>query len=476
MRQVGADVEQVSRRAALAAAGAAGLALMGGALAGCGPAKAAAKPVRAAANPYVLRIRPGFIQEATPALMKQTFQPWLAQNPGVTIELMASLGRQEATAVAILAGEGPDVFSDWVLPVFLSGNLLLDLTRYVQQDNVDLGIYPRLQLEFFQQGGGLWGLPSYLHLTAPAVNLEVLDTLGLTYPEPGWTWQDWGQLWRSAAAVNAIPSKARLGYHFSWDGYDYYGNNPHPHYLKGFGGEYVDPTDSSKCGLGQAGSVSCLEWIYGLNSEKVTAPSGGSLAAGTLVCDNFATNVVVQQVPAWASLKWELYDEPAWPQGRVAYATSDFFAISATSQRPDIAWEFFRYLAVEPDWQRQMMRLIGMGPNQKALWQEWVSVLQAEAPPIRGKDLDVFVRQVESDEPYFGLTFAYQDGLAAAAINAATSPAQTGTSSVTVAAQQAVTTVDGIEAAGAALAGRMTANAKAFPTQGPAVAAVPPGV
>ncbi len=476
----GPDPPHAGRRATRRGILAAGAATAAAALGGCawfqaGSPRRTAAPVKAAASPHILRIRPGFIQETTIPLMKQTWQPWLDQNPGVEIDLMSGLGRQQATATSMLAGQGPDVFADWVVPLFTSQHLLLDLTNYVKQSNVNLANYPQKDLALFQQGGGLWGLPSYLHLTAPAVNLSVLDGLGLTYPESGWTWQEWGQLWQSSALRSTSPARSRVGYNWSWDGYDYYGSNPQAHYLKGFGGEYVDPTDGTKCYLSAPGSVACLEWIYGLNTEKVTAVSGGDFTTGSLVTSNFATNVVAQLVGPWSKLKWQLYDEPIYPQAATAYAASDFFAISALAPRPDIAWSFFEYVAVGAQWQRQMMHLIGMGPNQIALWPEWVAALKAEAPPLADKDLDVFVRQVQGNQPYFGLVFAYQDAAAGNAINAQTLPAQQGRTSVATATAQAVTQVDGIEAAGAAEVGSALQAQKAFPTQGGAIAVAPIG-
>ena len=473
---------RLPRRGALrSAAGAAGLAVAGSVLAAGGSATQAmaAAPTVAAKSIVTLLWRPWYnFNNATSktgeALMMQGIQPWLDQNPGVRVNI-TFMGYQSTTVTALLAGTGPDVFADWILPLYLGGNLLLDFSSYAKQDNVDLSIFASGEMELFQQGGGLWALPSYLHLECPAVNLGVLDNLGLGYPQSGWTYQQWTNLYQQVAAGKASNGKPYTNNVFYWDGYDYYGGCPNACYLTGFKGAYVDPSDNTKCYLSNSGSQSCLSWVYGLMNSNVCGTSGGISATAAIGSTDTAGGLI-SAAESYRSLKWQIYDEPLYPAGAVAYAASDFYAISAATARPDIAWEFLKFLCVGTSWQTWMMKLAMNGPNQKGLYPQWVTTLKSIAPPLANIDLEVFNRQMQNDEPYFGLTFKYADPQAGNAIKANLGNVQSHKATVPVATAQATQQVDALESTAAALTGEQAALAKKFPTNGPAIAEVMTGI
>jgi ABC-type glycerol-3-phosphate transport system substrate-binding protein len=468
----------LSRRDALRAA--TGAAVGGAVLAAAGvPVQAAAAPTTAAANPVRLIWRPWYnFNNATSktgeALMMQGIQPWLAQNPGVEVSI-TFLGYQSTTVSALLAGNGPDVFADWILPLYLSANLLLNFSSYAKQDNVDLSIFAPGEMELFQQNGGLWALPSYLHLECPAVNLGILDNLGLGYPQSGWTYEDWTRLYQQVAAGKASNGKPPTSSVFYWDGYDYYGGSPNACYLTGFKGAYVDPSDTTKCYLSSPGSQQCLEWIYGLLNSNVCGTSGGIGPTGAIGSTDTAGGLI-NAAESYRSLKWQIYDEPLYPAGAVAYAASDFYAISAATARPDVAWDFLKFLCVGTSWQTWMMKLAMNGPNQKGLWPQWVETLKAIAPPLANIDLDVFNRQMQKNEPYFGLTFKYADPQAGAAISSNLGKIQSAKISVQVATTQATQQVDALETASQALTGEQESLAKEFPAVGRTIATVVTGI
>jgi ABC-type glycerol-3-phosphate transport system substrate-binding protein len=477
----------VSRRTALrSAVAAAGLAAGGAVLAACGPAKAttgpsSATPTASGKNVITLLWRPWYnFNNATSktgeALLLQGIQPWLEQNKGVDVQI-TFLGYQSTTVSALLAGTGPDVFADWVLPLYLGANLLLDLSSYAKQDNVNLDIFASGEMELFQQDGGLWALPSYLHLEAPAVNLGVLDNLGLGYPQSGWTYEQWTQLYNQTYSKGTTPGKTRIGSYFYWDGYDYGGGSPHAHYLKGFGGEYVDPTDNTKSYMTNAGSIQALEWIYGLLASGVCSTSSPNFATGAIAVGAVDTaGGLITAAESWRSVKWQVYDEAVYPQGKVSYAASDFYAVSAATKNPEAAWEFMKYLCVGTDWQTWMMKLAMNGPNQKALYPQWVETLKNIAPPLANIDLDVFNRQMQNNEPYFGLTFQYDSAQAGSAISSNLGQVQSQKVTVPVAAQQASQQIDALEQSAKALAGEAVSLAKEFPTNGNSISPVVTGI
>jgi len=476
----------LSRRAALrSGATAAGVAAVGAALAACGPGGAsqtAASPTKAAAILYNIVWRPWYnFNQATSktghALLMQGIQPWLDKNPGVAVTI-TYMGYQATTVAAILAGTGPDVFADWVLPLYTGSNLLLDLSKYVRQNNVDLSIFPRRDMEVFQQGGGLWALPSYLHLQAPAVNLGVLDQLGVTYPQPGWTYQQWTDLMKSVTHKSTTAKDRRQGGWFYWSGYDYWGNDPHAYYLAGFGGEYVDPSDNSKSYLDSPGTQACLSWIYELLVEGVCGTGGLDFRSGQQVVNWMDTaGGLIGAAQTYGGVKWQMYDEFVWPKGKISYAASDFYAINAGTKNPDLCWDFLDYLCVKQDWQKWMVNLALNGPNQKALYPFWETTVKQVAPPLAKIDLNVFTRQMQDDDPYFGLTFKYADQQAGVAIGNATKPAVTNPQIVPQVCKQGADQINALELAAATESLAQNATAKQFPTgNGTVIAAVQPGM
>jgi ABC-type glycerol-3-phosphate transport system substrate-binding protein len=429
-----------------------------------------AAPVAAAAAPITLVWRPWYnfpngTGQAALALMQQGISPWLAKHPGVKVEI-TTLGYQGATIAAMLSGTGPDVFEDWVLPPYIENNLVYNIYPYIQQDNVNLSIFPSGEMTYFFDaahfapggGSGLYCLPAYIHTLAMAVNEGILDQMGLTYPEPDWTWEQWTHLWTATTIRSKDPTKQRYGGNLYWSGYDYYGgNNPAPFYLKGFGGGYVDPNDATRSFIDQPGSIQCLEWAFNLMNEGVLG--SGTFHTGHQVSTPRGTaGGLPYSASAWQSVKWNFYAMPVWPKGRYTFAASDFYAIYAGTKRPDIAWSFLKFLCVDTAWQSFMMRLALNGPNQKGLYAEWERVVQAVAPPLRTKNLGVIVQAVQNDEPYFGHTFQYADAQAAAIINKYTALAQARQMTVAQAAAEIAKQVNALEATGRSVAAATAAR------------------
>jgi len=488
---------RVTRRRALRAGGAAVAALAaGGALAACssggaagGAASRSASPTAAAANPTVLLFRPWHnFTNGTSAtavqLYKNGLEPFLKKNPGVDVNI-TTMGYQQTTVASILAGVGPDVFEDWVLPLYTSANLILNLDSYIQRDNVDLSIYPPGQTVFFKEAGGfasagpgIYCLPAYLHTVAQAVNLGVLDALGLGYPEPGWTHLDWTKLWEAVTirSTGSGGKKPRAGTALYWSGYDSSGSNPADYIWWGFGGEFVDPGNPTRCYLDSPGSVACAQWVYPLLQQGVVA-TGGDISTGGVVCQpRGSAGGLLYSAGAWNGFKWDLFPQPVFPKNKTTYAASDFYAINAGTKHKDLSWELLKFICVETSWQTFMMKLALTGPNQRGLWEQWASIVKAAAPSLQTKNLNVIGQAVLNNEPYRGLVFHYSDTQSAGVIKQYSLLAQQQKMSITDAFTHAAQQVDAIQQAGGAASVQDTQITKEFPSVGGLIASVQPGL
>jgi multiple sugar transport system substrate-binding protein len=342
---------------------------------------------------------------------------FVSRHPGIRLKVNWNFhGNSQGLIAAMLAGVAPDVFEEYHdLPLLVSQGLLLDLTPYIQADNINLDEFLPGEIAAFRSVNasgieGQYGLPAYVHQFAMMVNLGVLDQLGLPYPSETWDYQEAETLWRKVAGPIPGTTDHRYGSNFVWQQ-----DGPSAFYLHGWGGAYVDPRDAARCALDQPGSIAAGEWIFGLIAEQICTndfspyTNGGQhFLRGELVCQWAGTNG--EMVPIASGLrdvKFRFYPMPRWPQGWYAHNANDFHAIWSGTKYPDAAWELLRFLATSKDWQRGLIKLYLAGPALNSLWPEYVRTVEEYAPPLRGKNLEAFIFQVEHHMPIFRSYFKY---------------------------------------------------------------------
>lgn len=385
--------------------------------AACGPRTA--RPIKAIANPVVLVWRPwqnfpsGTNLRTAFGLMYEATAPFRAQHKGLEIKLSA-VSPQGGTVTSLLAGEGPDVFEDWVLNMFTDQGLALDLAPMIQRDSVNLSVLPAGMVDYIRANGrnspsrhGFFAMPDYLNTKAMAVNLGALSTLGIAAPQPEWTYADWADMWKKSSSRG----KHRTGGGIYW--YNGHGNNtgPGPWYLHAFGGGYVDPQNTARAGLTSSGSLQFFDFLMPLISSGAVAPwANGSFRAGQQISEAIGTaGSLMSAAENWDSLRWDLFPMPTGPKGRFTAGYLGFYAIDAQTKQPDLAWEFVKWLCLGETWQKFMIHLNLHGPILVQLWSEWQAMVQAAAPPLRSKSVDVIVQQVQNNQAWTGLPFKYAD-------------------------------------------------------------------
>jgi ABC-type glycerol-3-phosphate transport system substrate-binding protein len=450
-----------TRRAALrAAVGAAAAAAAGSALSACGPtvatlSAAAGQTITVVWRPwYGFPQDPNVSQSSLPKIMYELIQGWQQTQRGVDVQVLPD-GDAQAAMSTMLAGAGPDVFHDQNLPLYVQKGLVLDLSPYVQRDRVDLSLYTQGQMDYIRAAGapGLYALPATLLTLAMGVDLGALDALGLAYPAAeGWTYQQWAQLWQSATAKG--PGKLQFGGRFDWSGYDGFGGNPAAFYLRGFGGEYVDPADPTVCALNTPASEAALNWCYGLVLQGACAGDASlnvvdQVQIGQLVSGPVGTaGDLYDAARKWGDRKWDLFPMPVWPRGSLTFGSSDFYAIWSETKAPDLAWSLLRYLTVGTDWQTDMMT-VGAGPNQKALWSQWKALVLQRAVSLGSKHLDVYVNAVQNDELYVGRPFRFAEQQVAGILARFGQQVRAGAATVADAAASAAAQIDALQQQGA---------------------------
>jgi len=305
-----------------------------------------------------------------------------------------------AVLSAILAGNGPDVVADcctaWVQ--YLQAGAFANLDPYLGRDDLGPSSWARGQVQALRTPAGQFGLPVYNGPVVYAYRQDILDDLGLPYPDPAWTWKEAADLWSRCAGEFHVDGRPRhrYGCDFVWFAHQWYALE---YLFHGFGGAVMDAT-RTRARFAEADGLRAAEWVYPLLWDGVLGASVGSLPHGTAAFDYRGGWDIPLDATDYAGLKWSYVPAPRWPAGRATFSTNDFWGLAATGAHVEAAWELLHWLACEDDWQRFAMRTTLLPPSKAALWSEFKTVLEAAAPGLKGRGLEWFVEAAQGGDGY----------------------------------------------------------------------------
>lgn len=417
------------------------------------------------------------------ALLYQATEPWRLTHSGVDVKIISNTGGPQAVITSILAGAGPDVYHSWH-PGQIFANVDLttsDLTPYLKAANVSPDTaFGSAQMALYTRPDGIRGLPNYLPVSTLAVNETLLDTLGLSYPAEGWTYREYGDL--ATAIVRSRPEwnkQAVVGSDFSLGTWGEAVYLPPDAVLHGFGGSYVTSADLTKSNFASAGSIQAVDWVYGLVSAKVLAGPGlsGDFARGTLGMTWAGSWTLPQQVTQWSGFKWRYYGMPSFPvTGPVTSGGQNFYALNPGSKNLDLAWDLMQWISFEPDWSRSMIKIFLLTPALLTLWDQWTTEVGQIAPPLANKDIAHFAELVTGNHVYPQQVMLYSNPQVHSLMDSWGAAMYKNQVSVREGLTQLARQIDGLEATGARLQAGQGAAAALFPTKGPTIATVQPGL
>ena len=394
----------VSRRRALTI-GAAGLALAawtdGAVLA---PAKAATLPAFGKGK-VVLDWQPWRVgwSNGWDGIFYDATAPFRAANPGVDVRVDVSTGpwsNDSGVAASIVAGSGPDVYSGFAPTNMIDAGYNLDLAPYLKQYNVDTSLFDAGQFGIYVKNGGVFALPAELSINAVPVNLTVVDALGLSEPGSDWTYQEAESLWRS---VTQHGSKPRIG-HSVW-------GPPSEYMWQGWGASMAAGYWSDRCALDSAQASAFGEWFFPLVTAGVITTAGvtqpSSFLSGQVVCPTWGSWMLPMAATALQAVKWRFYPYPQWPKGSSSRTGQDYYAVSVNTKHPAEAAAFAIWLTTSKAWQESLIRLQLVIPPQKVYWADWARLVEALAPPLRGKNVQAFTAPALDNRGFSTPPFAY---------------------------------------------------------------------
>lgn len=304
-----------------------------------------------------------------------------AEHPHIEVEyVVVSGGKQDKILAAFIGGAAPDIFWGWpeervMLP---KAEMVLPLDGYLEEweatDDFFEGAWESARFM-----GKTYGIPYYLDLRALLYRRDIFDEVGLDSARPP---QDWDELTEAATKIvrrGSDDAIVRAGIHL-----DPSANSFAP-FLWQAGGGFLNP-DFTAGSMRSADSLKALEYFAQLVLEHRVSPAGGFADAwgkgfwsgglGML----YANSAVPSRVKANAPDFYDLVGSglPPKEKERAVLLHADYFAISATSEHPDEAFELLKFL-FRPENLEKFSAQNGATPPRKSLM---MSEYAAENPAM----------------------------------------------------------------------------------------------
>ncbi len=281
-----------------------------------------------------------------------------AANPGIKVELTAIAPKEYWTKLAAMAAAGkmPDVVNMHPNSVedFVGQKALVDLTPFIQKDFKEEDYFWSVLESSFNVGGQYYGIPFAWVGTVLYYNKTLFDEAGLSYPEWGWTWDEF--LTDAKALTKDNDGDGKID---TW-GYMIFGRYAvNDGWILQNDGGYLDR--ENKKFAPDENAVEALSFLsdlvhvhkvspqpknYDLDSKKIkilfSKRQSAMVTEGSWNIEYFRNINPVNDA-------WDLVPVPRGPHWKedVMHAWADGMAIAAASEHPAEAWEFIKYLVNE---------------------------------------------------------------------------------------------------------------------------------
>lgn len=490
----------ITRRTTLRTAAAALLAAGGAALAGCANQGATAGNSASSAS--------GPIPIPQSGVTRLTFQappgpPWNKTTIGLTQQFVddnfnanpkykgiwatvspAGWGSGAGQITADIAGSGyTDVWAMCCndIPALEGSGFVQPLDALLRRDNISVNHWSQGHILANTYAGQLYGLPSYDGTLAVIYRQDLLDDLGLPYPDPDWDYRAAADLWAKCVGKTKTGAK-RAGVSLYWD-------SPYEMidwWLRGWGGREMD-SGQTQATMSSPEGAACLGYAADLFASGAAIHRGdaGLLASEKAIFLQRHAGAIEAATTLGTKYKWNILPNPVWPKGRTTFVTIDCYMLNKASKDVNAAWELLKWLALgtqqgdgsfDHAWAKFQIQICVITPALVDLWDYWMTTATAVAPPLQGKDLHWYYDAAKQGYAYPTIFFKHQPNQAAGMVDTWTGQILSGKLSPELGLRQMQDQINALQAAGAAEQAGTAAAATKFPTDGPAMAAVPPGI
>jgi len=302
-------------------------------------------------------------------MMRSIADRFEAEHPNIHVNLVVMPDPPtlyETVLTQIAGGAPPDVI--WLGEVtvwpFAARGALLDLTPYLERDNIDTSIWYAAGIEDLRYQGKIYAIPAYIGPMMVFYNKDMYDEAGLPYPikEPTDDWS-WDQFMQNAERLTQVGPEGRV---------EVFGMDPWTHWLQyiptiwTFGGDIISE-DRTKSRLDEPEAREALQALVDtMLTEPIVAPSPTALGElGVTLLDLLLTNKCAHLAAGtWAPalftnpttqepvINWGLAPFPV----KKEFATPVLFtawAIPAGTDNPEEAWELVKFITTDVDAQNE---------------------------------------------------------------------------------------------------------------------------
>jgi multiple sugar transport system substrate-binding protein len=332
-------------------------------------------------------------------------------NIKTTIE-PAPDNRDEKLITSMVANTSPDVFESWTDNVtqYADRGQVLDVDPLAKRDfTADelKDFYPWQLHDFVLPSHIRFGLPKYVNVMFTWYNKDAFDKAGIKPPDESWTHDDYAQAAIKLTSKNSGGNVDQWGLYYpiwNWDRFWYK--------IIGWGGQVVDPNDTTKCLLDGDKAQAALEWSRKLMwDDKAMAQrlllagagqsyNGNDLfAAGkfAMVEDGFYPFAMAKSVQK--KINWGYQHTPKMPGGdRKVLGTTDGFVIWKNTKSQDASWELLKFLSGK-DYQTNQVRATGLLPVRFSVLADWKKICVQAFPELDAVNLDVGPKAMEMGYP-----------------------------------------------------------------------------
>jgi len=395
-------------------------------------------------------------------------------------------------AVPLSWGNGSGIFTEVLsgyknAPAVVSGccsdfatqeSILAPLDPFLRKDNMTASLWSAGQLLTYELPNGLYGVPAYTACQPLIYSQTIFDELGLSYPDPEWDYKEAARIWTQLAGESK-------GLHRYGTTMQFYTNNYDGQvYLdKGWGGNLMDAT-KTVCLLDQPPSIAARTWIYPLVWQKIIINRGGvpgsgaqAVAAGRVAMYESAGDMLFDAVTHLGdAVKWDVIRMPSWPVRRGTNVQVDYYGINAHYPDQDLAWELFKFVAAGEAVNRFLVSATLSFPNLVSMWDEWIAIVRSVAPITRNKHIEYWAEAAQQGYGYGHEFFLYAPNQAMSVMAPILQQMWDRKLDPTLGCRQMAQQVNALEKTSAVESGMAANEAKIFPTTGPTLAAVTPGL
>ncbi len=293
-------------------------------------------------------------------MWKQIAAAFERRHPDLPVKLEYWPGGRYADKVRVVlaSGKPPDVilFQDEPFPPFCEFGKFEDLTPYLSREGASLDLYRDYwptAVSSFRWRGRTYGVPVWGGNNLIYFNKDLFDKLGVAYPEPDWTVDDF------LATCRALTRD------FEGDGrIDHYGYTP-PWWLywlpfiHAHGAEFLETegtypalASEARWAFTDQRALQALTFIKDLSWKYHVMPRAGEAGQISQNVLFMTGRVAMFTSGPWempfmnrTDLRWDVQHVPRGPGGRGTRVTWDALVMAADSPRKDEAWTFIHFVA-----------------------------------------------------------------------------------------------------------------------------------